>query len=98
MGLAMHAAATRRYCYMLVVGCFVGLFGIWMAIVAGYIDLESGDLLVWPSSLSEAMSDFQTGRGRIFFGFLFVAPLLLFASWFPLALNPRRLTVNLPAQ
>ena len=92
--LGARRFALRRQCYMLVAGCVSGLVGIWAAIFAGYEDLTSGDLIAWPSSLSEAMSDFETGRGRVFFGFLFVSPLLIFASWFPYALNPRRLFQN----
>ena len=90
---ARHLMLRRQY-YLLVAGCVSGFVGIWVAIWAGHGDLETGDLVAWPSSLSEAMSDFETGRGRVFFGFLFVSPMLLFASWFPFMMNPRRLALQ----
>ena len=49
-------------------------------LLQGIADHENKVLPVWPSTLSELNSDFTTGRGRIFFGFLLIAPLLVSRS------------------
>ena len=87
--VAYRRDALKQKAFLLQMGCLIGIVGIWMAILAATSDLASGSLVIWPSTLSELCSDFTTGRGRIFFGCLILAAMLVFGSWFPAELDPR---------
>ena len=96
-GIEQHAAAhppIRIFAAQCAVGGVLGFIGFSLTLVAaadeacgivahperGY---ELGTLTRWPSTISELNSDWQSARGRLFFGFMLATAALLYVSRMP---------------
>ena len=83
----------EMYCFIAVI---LGVVGFGLTLVAAKdevcgnfpdLDYSEGKLTRWPSTISELNSDWQSARGRLFFGFMVAASGLLFVSRTPYELD-----------
>ena len=90
-----HTIAGHAHAWYCCLGCLLGFVGFGLTLMSAIADVchnpegtrEDGVLPRWPSTVSEINSDFSSGRGRLFFGFMLVSSAFLFAAHMPTALD-----------
>ena len=90
-----HTIAGHTHAWYCCLGCLLGFVGFGLTLMSAIADVchnpegtrEEGVLPRWPSTVSEINSDFSSGRGRLFFGFMLVSSAFLFAARMPTALD-----------
>lgn len=93
-----RSIAGRTHAWYCCLGCMLGFVGFGLTLISAIADVcdnpeggqEDGVLPRWPSTVSEINSDFGSGRGRLFFGFMLATSGFLFAAQMPTSLDTPR--------
>ncbi len=90
-----RSVSGRTHAWYCCLGSMLGFVGFGLTLISAIADVchnpegnqEDGVLPRWPSTVSEINSDFGSGRGRLFFGFMLATSGFLFAAQMPTSLD-----------
>ena len=90
-----HQSAGRTHAWYCLLGVLFGVVGFCLTLISATADVcanpdgtqKEGVLPRWPSTVSEINSDFNSGRGRLFFGFMLATSGFLYLSHMPNCLD-----------